>query len=245
MTVTINVFFKRLAIAACAATAITGFATGGSVSADAADSAGAAALEHPLYHSEERGQSVQIMAEEGKKGNETLLTLLKIDADTLHKELQAGKSLAEIAKEKGVDRQKVIDLLVAQQQARLAEAVKSGKLTQEQAAKWSEGIQERTEKFVDRKGPLMRQRHGHMGHAGKSRLDDTAQVLGMTSKQLLDELKKGKSIAQVGKEKGISEEALVSRLLEKEKTRIKDRIHRTWDKANQVKQEEASPKSTD
>jgi len=232
-----NVLFKRLTIAAAAAILLSGFASAGPVSADAANGADSA-NEHPLYHSEERSQSVWSFIEEDKqKGNETLLTLLKIDAATLHQELRAGKSLADIAKEKGVDRQKVVDLLVAQQKARLAQAVKDGKLTQEQAAKWSAGIQERAEKFVDRKGPFMG--HGHAGHAGKSRLNDTAQALGMSPQQLLDELKKGKSIAQVAKEKGISEDKLVSKLLEKEKSRIQERIHRTWDKASQVKRDEA------
>lgn len=236
-----NILFKRLTIAAAAAVLLTGFAYAGPISAEAANGADSA-NEHPLYHPEERSQSVwSIIEEDRSKGNDSLLTLLKIDASTLHKELQAGKSLADIAKERGVDRQKVVDLLVAQQKARLAQAVKDGKLTQEQAAKWSAGIQERAEKFVDRKGLMG---HGHMGHAGKSRLNDTAQALGMTPQQLLDELKKGKSIAQVAKEKGISEDALVSKLLEKEKSRIKDRIHRTWDKANQVKQDESAPDQT-
>lgn len=243
MNQTANAFFKRLALAAGVAVALTGFAYSGPVSAEAADTAGTAVQEHPLYRPEEPSRSAWILMDD-KKGNESLLSLLKTDAATLHKELNAGKSLADIAKEKGVDRQKVVDLLVAHQKARLAEAVKAGKLTQEQASKWSEGIQERAEKFVDRKGPFMQHHHGHAGHAGKSRLDDTAQALGMTPKQLLDELKKGKSIAQVGKEKGISEDTIVSRLLEKEKARIQARIHRTWDKANQVKQDDAAaPKS--
>jgi hypothetical protein len=48
-------------------------------------------------------------------------------------QLRSGKSLAAVAKDKGVDVQKVVDALVAEAKQRLAEAVKNGRLTQAQA----------------------------------------------------------------------------------------------------------------
>lgn len=248
MQASVNAFFKKLAIVAGMTVALTSLAFAGAspvwaASASATEDAESSG-KHPLFHPQERSLSVWGMLEEdGKGGNESLLTLLKIDSATLQSELRAGKSLADIAKEKGVDRQKVVDLLVAQQKARLAQAVKDGKVTQEQAAKWSEGLKERTERFVDGKG-FFKHRHGRMGHV-KTHLDDTAQALGMSSQQLIDELKKGKSIAQIGKERGLSEETIVSRLLEKEKKRIQARIHRVWDKSNQVKQVDGNESDED
>lgn len=84
-----------------------------------------------------------------EKNNEELLSLLKLDADKLKEEQKAGKSLATIAKEQGVEVDDVIDLLVGQQEAKLKEAVKAGKLTQEQADKRSEELTAMVQKMVD------------------------------------------------------------------------------------------------
>jgi len=83
--------------------------------------------------------------------NEELLMLLNLDADKLKEELQAGKSLADIAEAQGVDEDKLIDLLTEQQEANLAEAVKAGKLTQEQADQKKENLEETIKKMVEGK----------------------------------------------------------------------------------------------
>ncbi|WP_212961908.1 hypothetical protein [Cohnella xylanilytica] len=222
-------FFKRLAAAAGIVVASIGFALSSAPAAQAA-----LAEEHPHRH----GQPSWFAADEdGKPGNAPLLSLLKLDANTLESRLRAGKSLAEIAEEQGVKKQQVIDLLVAQQRKKIDEAVKAGKVSKQQADEWKNGLPERTRKMVESK---FGREHGHgrgkMGFRGGKYLEETAQVLGISQRALLEELKKGKSIAQIGKEKGIAEETLVSKLLELEKARIQDRIHRVWGKANQVKQ---------
>jgi urease accessory protein UreF len=81
--------------------------------------------------------------------NEELLTLLKLDETKFKEELTAGKSLAEIAEAQGVDKQDVIDLLVSKQKEQLAEAVKAGKLTQEEADKRSEEFATIAQKVVE------------------------------------------------------------------------------------------------
>ena len=62
---------------------------------------------------------------------------LGLTPEQLFSELHAGKSLDEIAKEKGVDMQKVYDAMEASRtaamKADIEQAVKDGKLTQEQA----------------------------------------------------------------------------------------------------------------
>ncbi|MDI4646494.1 hypothetical protein [Cohnella hashimotonis] len=68
----------------------------------------------------------------------------------------------------------------------------------------------------------------HHGRKHQRRLNDMAEVLGMTPPQLIDELKKGKSIAQIGKSKGMSEDQLIGKLLDKERVHLKEQINRTW-----------------
>jgi len=58
---------------------------------------------------------------------------LGIGADVLSGELKAGKSVADVAKEKNVDEQALIDTLMAPQNEMMAIRVKYGYLTQDQA----------------------------------------------------------------------------------------------------------------
>lgn len=81
--------------------------------------------------------------------NEDLLQLLNLSADESKEALKAGQSLAAIAKEQGASVEDVVNLIVKQQAEQLAEAVKEGKLTQEQADKMSEHAAERVQKMVE------------------------------------------------------------------------------------------------
>ncbi|CAI6021493.1 hypothetical protein [Cohnella sp. JJ-181] len=71
-------------------------------------------------------------------------------------------------------------------------------------------------------------REGHHARKHHRRLNDMAEALGMTSSQLIEELKKGKSVAQIGKSKGISEDQLIGKLLDKERVHLKEQINRSW-----------------
>ncbi len=68
-----------------------------------------------------------------KAGLSAAATALGLSETELRAQLRAGKSLATVAKEKGVAVEKVVDALVAEAQQRLADAVKAGRLTQAQA----------------------------------------------------------------------------------------------------------------
>lgn len=69
----------------------------------------------------------------GRMGLDAVATALGIDASELRDALESGKTIADVAADKGVDVQTVIDAIVADMSSHLDQAVADGKLTQEQA----------------------------------------------------------------------------------------------------------------
>lgn len=63
----------------------------------------------------------------------TAASAIGVTADDLRTQLQAGKTLAEVAKSKGVSQATLVDKLVATEKTRIAAAVKAGTMTQAQA----------------------------------------------------------------------------------------------------------------
>ncbi len=92
-------------------------------------------------------------------------TVLGLSADELKSSLAGGESLADVAKEKGVDAQKVIDAVTTTLKNEINQAIKDGKLTQEEADKRLANAAASAEKIVngERFGP-----GGHRGgHGGR------------------------------------------------------------------------------
>jgi lambda repressor-like predicted transcriptional regulator len=69
-------------------------------------------------------------------GMDEIAKLLNMTPDQIWAERVLGKTIADLAKEKGVDTQKLVDALVASQKAMLDQMVTNGRLTQAQADKW-------------------------------------------------------------------------------------------------------------
>src|SRR5262249_42414647 len=104
---------------------------------------------------------------------------LGISTDELKADLQSGKTIAQVAHDKGVDVNVVIDAMVGAAQAELRDHVTD--LVNNGRAK-----------------------HDHRGPGGKGHdLDAAAQALGMSTDDLLAQLKTGKSVAQVAGDKGV------------------------------------------
>ena len=74
---------------------------------------------------------------------------LGITTDDLRTALRGGKSIADVAKDKGVDVNKVIDALVADAQARIDEAKNGGKITPAQADRLQTNLKDRITALVN------------------------------------------------------------------------------------------------
>ncbi len=93
-------------------------------------------------------------------GLDAAATALGISEEDLRTALADDKSIAEVAKEKGVDVQKVIDAMVADTKTRLAEEVKAGRITQAQADERLKDLESRITDLVNGKAPAGRPGHG-------------------------------------------------------------------------------------
>ncbi len=95
---------------------------------------------------------------------ESVATALGITADELRTEVQAGKTIAEIATAKGVAVQTVIDALVTEAKTRIAQAVTDGKLTQAEADTKLAAVEQRVTDMVNNPLPVRGPGHGGLGH---------------------------------------------------------------------------------
>ncbi len=92
----------------------------------------------------------------------TAAKTLGMSESDLRTELQAGKSLATVAKEKKVSVDTLVAALVAQEKQELADAVKAGRLTQAQADQITKNLQARVTDRVN----ATRSMHGPRGWRG-------------------------------------------------------------------------------
>ena len=127
----------------------------------------------------------------------------------LRTELQAGKSIADVAKAKNVDLADVKKALLDEMKTHLAEEVASGKHTQAEAdAKLAEATT-RIDTMVTTAGlPMGRGGHGAKGMGGhrgpgKFATADLAKVLKLTEAELQTQLQSGKSLADIAKAQSV------------------------------------------
>jgi len=168
------------------------------------------------------------------KENTELLSLLKLDADKLQEELKAGKSLVELAEAQGVDTDDVVALLVKQQEAKLAEAVKAGKLTQEQADKMTENASERVKDQVENTHAGKGFDKGRGFGGGYEKNEELLSLLKLDADKLQEELKSGKSLAEVAKAQGVDTDDVVALLVKEQEAKLAEAV-----KAGKLTQEQA------
>ena len=99
-------------------------------------------------------------------GPEEVAKVLGITPAELRTQLQAGKTLAQIAQAEGISKATLIADLVKAAEARLAQAVKNGRLTQAQADQIRSTLKARITEKVDEVHPGPGPGHRHHHHFG-------------------------------------------------------------------------------
>jgi hypothetical protein len=137
---------------------------------------------------------------------------LGMSASDLRAELRDGKTIADVAKEKGVDLQTVIDAMVADATKRI----------DERAAQAKEDLPERISDLVNGKVPD----HPGPGFRGGVRagLDAAATALGISESDLRGELRDGKTIADVAGEKNVDVQTVIDAMVADATKRIDQRV---------------------
>jgi hypothetical protein len=90
----------------------------------------------------------------------TASKILNMTPADIASQLRSGKSLADIAKSKNIDPQKITDALVADATAKIDQAVKNNKLTSDQASKIKSNLQNMMSNLVNNTGPPKLRGHG-------------------------------------------------------------------------------------
>jgi hypothetical protein len=148
--------------------------------------------------------------------------------------LKSGKSLAQIAQEKGKTADDVVKTARATLQSRLSQAVSSGKLTQAQADQALARFDASATKLVNSTNLGQQSGRGFDYRAqlgGRAALiAATAKVTGMQPKDIAQELKSGKSLAQIAQEKGKTADDILAQL----RATGEQRLNNLLDRAKQA-----------
>jgi len=136
---------------------------------------------------------------------------LSIEQTELRTELQSGKTIAELAAEKSVSTDAIIEAVVAAQQESLASAVEDGRLTQAQADARLELARVNAGSLLDQSfTPSADELRG--GFAG-GLLTILAEQLGIEQSELATEIQAGKTIAQLAEENNVDTAAIVDAIV--------------------------------
>lgn len=135
--------------------------------------------------------------------------ILGMDAKVLGQELKSGKTLAKIAADKGIDIKTLTQKVEALFNDKIDKAVANGKLTADKAVTMKAKTAAKAASAINEAWTE------HKGKAGKENVFKNVRqqipaLLGMDATQLKEQLKSGKTLAQIAQDKGIAKDKLVS-----------------------------------
>jgi hypothetical protein len=179
------------------------------------------------------------------KDSAELQTLLKLDAAALKQKFEAGKSLLDIAAEQGVSKDQLVAALTKQNETKLAQEVKDGKLTQAKADEMKAQFPNMVQKMIEGKGGEGKFGHGPFdggkggGFHGFGKDSGLLDLLKVTEDQFRTAMDAGKTILDLAQEKGVTKEQVVDFVLKQHQTQIDQLVKDGKVTEEQAKQEKA------
>jgi hypothetical protein len=152
--------------------------------------------------------------------NAAAAKVLGITEAELKTAVKGGKSIAQVATDKGVAVDKVITAMVDDMKAKVAAALTAGTITQ---AKADEELAEEPKETTDKVNNVNKGRGGKGGHgagveSGQNAV--AAKILSMTDAELKTALQGGKTLAQLAAEKNVPVNTLVTAMVDDMKAKV-------------------------
>jgi hypothetical protein len=148
--------------------ALAGLVKDGTITQEQADKV-ATTLDSKLPERGFGGHGMRIGA-----GLDEVASIIGITPRELRTQLRSGKTLAEIAKSKGISQDTLVSKLLAAAKTRLAAEVKAGRLTQARADEITKNLSARITEMVTHSGPMGMRGHGRFGDDDGDGPDDDA-----------------------------------------------------------------------
>jgi hypothetical protein len=163
-------------------------------------------------------------------------TTLNLSPLEIASQLQAGKSVADIAKAQNVDLQKVKDALTGAVKTQLDAVVKAGKATQPQADKVGQTLNIWVDELLNASTASIPSNVSHKDLESYATpiLNATASALNLTPEQLKSEVQAGKSLADIAKAQNVDLQKVKDAALNSGKTQLDAAV-----KAGKVTQSQA------
>lgn len=136
---------------------------------------------------------------------------------------ESSAIIDDAAEQLGVDSAKLADALEQALENRVDEAVADGRLTEEQGAELKERISSGEVPLLGLRGAGPGLRHHH-GPGPGAHLDAAATFLGLTQAELREQLRDGKSLAEIAKAEGRTVAALVDALVAAAETELAEAV---------------------
>ena len=145
--------------------------------------------------------------------------VLKLTEAELKAQVEAGKSLADVAATQNVSVQSLIDVVVTEMKAHIASEVTSGELTQAQADEKLANVTARATDMVNGVRPV-----GMGGRGPAKSLTAVAGVLKLTEAELKAQVEAGKSLADVAATQNVSVQSLIDVVVTEMKAHIASEV---------------------
>jgi predicted DNA-binding protein (UPF0251 family) len=195
------------------------------------DATGLPLLTPPLLGPQGRGfgglgSGLRLFGHHLEAGLEDAAAYLGLSEDALMEQLRSGKSLADVAKAQDKSVDGLVDVLVKEEKARLDQAVKDGRLTDAQRDQIAANLEKKVTAIVNAQPPSLDFKFGR-GSFLPSRganLDEAATYLGLSEDALEQQLRDGKTLADVAKAQGKSVDGLVDALVADEKKELQEAV---------------------